>query len=105
MGGGVSPVQQTAVLRHLWSLPRQTLVFESGGDTLYQVVGPDLAGGPTPKEVTVTAIAGTETFHIDFTVEFHLNECPAFAGSEVRCRGCGRETAIVTRRATPAARS
>jgi len=81
--GGVDNTSPSTIeksIRHLLAQPRQDLTFTVGGSdsnhTLFNVKAPDVKNGPFPRVHSVVKIAGTETFIIDYSVEFNLVECP-----------------------------
>ncbi len=108
--GGL-PTQTLEAVRHFWSQPRGTLVYNIGGTALNggvglagisggqeaihcptDILGADSAGnpvayqfdcnnGPTPIALDVVEIKGERTYLIDWTVECAVNECFLFKTS------------------------
>lgn len=70
------PTQTMARVRHNLMTPRGALTFSVGADNLYNLQIIDVKNGPLPRKCTIKQIGGTQTFLVDYTIDFHVIECP-----------------------------
>lgn len=73
---GTLPPDTYNAVRHALSQQRQNLTFSSFTHNIISTTGVDANNGPTPKHLAINRFDGCQTYHVTYTIEVNLLECP-----------------------------
>lgn len=73
---GTNPTARAAAIRQQITEPRGTFVMTVAGNGLFSVTGPDITGGPFPRDFRITQISEA-TYIVHFRIDFAILECSA----------------------------